>query len=87
VGVVEALAERAVDGGVTVETGVSGATVVGVVPKMPATAFFCAAVGAGDDGEQAARTSPARSVRVTAQRLRGLIASDRLLSSDARSVS
>jgi hypothetical protein len=84
VGVVEALAERAVDGGVTVETGVSGATVVGVVPRMPATAFFCAAVGAGDDDEQAARTSPARSVRATAQQLRGLIASDRLVSSGAR---
>jgi hypothetical protein len=87
VGVVVALAERAVDGGVTVETGVTGETVVGVVPRMPATAFFCAAVGAGDDDEQAARTNPAKRVRIRARRLRGLIASDRLVSSCARSVS
>jgi hypothetical protein len=87
VGVVEALAERAVDGGVIAETGVTGETVVGVVPRMPATAFFCAAVGAGGEDEQAAMTNPAKKVRIKAQRLRGLIASDRLVSSCARSVS
>ncbi len=65
------------DGGVEVETGVTGAAVVEVVPKIPATAFFWAAEGVGDDDEQAAKRTAPRPMRVMATRASLLIIVDR----------
>jgi hypothetical protein len=78
--VVGALAERDVEGGFGVELGVTGSTVVEVVPKMPATAFFWAAEGVGDEDEQAARTSAPRPRSARAARLWEVIAVDRPMS-------
>ena len=76
VGVVETLAVGAVEGGVLVETGVTDAAVVEVDPRMPATAFFWAAVGLEGD-EQPARSKTLKSAAARPKRLRSLIVADR----------